>query len=219
MIFERLGTKILSVESFFSYIDRNFFTPEFKDLENINITADTFKWVVLAIYFGFLLAAVAIYYNRVVIGALPRALIKNGCDSQENARTLAELGCDKNPFLRLSLKFGSTFSRIVHCVEGDNFESDPKNLSYRSKFLDLILPEKRYKINFKTDRFYIPERYRDSCAQRFEKKGNGPISLILCAVGGLVAVVLIMRFAPNLLSMIDDLVGGLSEGTGGNTIY
>ncbi len=55
--------------------------------------------VVWALYLAFLFAAVAIYYNRIVIGSLPRALIEHGCLARENAKTLSELGCAKNPFI------------------------------------------------------------------------------------------------------------------------
>ena len=170
--------------------------------------------LVWALYFAFLLAAVAIYYNRTVIGSLPRALIEHGCFAPADAKTLFELGCAKNPFLKLTLRFGNTLRRSVICVEGEAFESDPKNTARGSKFAEFFLPEKRYKINFQTDRFYIPETRRDSCAARFSKKGNGLLSLAICAVGGIVCVVLIMKFAPALFEVIDSVVGSFAADTG-----
>ncbi len=204
----------LSLETFFAYIDREFFTPQFPEFQNINITAGGFKMIVWALYFAFLLAGVLAYYNRTVIGSLPRALIKAECHSPESAKTLAELGCVKNPFLRLSLRFGSTLRRNVICVEGEMFEADPRNTSRGLKLAELFLPEKRYKNKFATDRFYIPEAKRDACAARFRKKGNGIVPLILCAVGGIVAVALVMRFSPAILEFVDGIVGGFNADSG-----
>ncbi|MBE6599790.1 MAG: hypothetical protein E7640_01100 [Ruminococcaceae bacterium] len=204
----------LSVETFFAFIDRELFTPQFPKFQNIDITAGGFKTVVWAMYFAFLLAAVAIYYNRTVIGSLPRALIEHGCLAPENAKTLSELGCAKNPFLKLTLRFGNTLRRSVICTEGEAFESDPKNTARGSKFAEFFLPEKRYKINFATDRFYVPEARRDACVARFRKKGNGLLSVAICAVGGIVCVALIMQIAPALFEIIDNVAGRFAADTG-----
>ncbi len=202
---------LLSLESFFSYIDREFFTPQFGKFENISMTADGFKWIVLAFYFAFVLAALLAYYNRVLIGSLPRALAENGCFSAESAKSFSQLGYKGNIFVKLSLLRGSTLRRAVRCVEGEIWESDAKNSARRTKFADFFLPERRYKINFETDRFYIPEKQKDACAMRFEKKGNGILPLVLTVIGGLVAVILIMKVSPMVFDLVDGIVGGWSQ--------
>ncbi len=203
----------LSVSGFFERIGREYFTPNLPKFENINITSEGFGLLVWALYFAFLLAALAAFYNRTVLGRLPRALIKNECISPQSAKTLSELGCDKNPFLRLSLRLGTTLRRTVRSVEQDEFEKDPKNTARASKFAEFWLGERKYKPNFANDHFYIPEEKRDSAAARFEKKGNGVIPLVLCAVFGIVIVALIMRFSPVLFEFIDGIVGGFKNDT------
>ena len=211
MINNKIGGGILSLESFFSYINQEFFTPQFSKFENINITPENFKLLVFAFYFAFLFATAIIYYNRVVLGSLPRALIANNCISPESAKTFSELGYKNNPFIMLSLSFGTTLSRIVKCVEGEIWTKNPAN-THRSKLAWLFLPEKRYKINFKTDKFYVPEEKRDVCEIRFAKKGNGLLALALSAVGGLIVVILIIKFSPMLLEFIDGIIGGIAGG-------
>ena len=202
----------MSLESFFAYIDREFFTPNIGELEYLKISENGFKWTVLALYFAFLLAAILIFYNRVIIGSFPRALIAANCITPEGAKTFTELGYKKNPFVAFTLRFGNTLRRSVRCVEGESWEKEGNGIR-RSRLADFFLPEKRYKINFENDHFYVPEKYRDICAMRFEKKGNGVLSLILTAVGGLIAVILIMRFAPLVLDLVDGIVGDITQGS------
>jgi hypothetical protein len=210
MIIESIRTNVLSLESFFTHIDREFFTPNVGELEYLSVfNGNGFKWTVLVAYFAFVLAAALIYYNRTVIGAFPRALVKGECFSQESAKTLDELGFSRNIFVKLSLIFGTTLRRVVRCVEAEEWQEARKDVK-GSKVAEFLLPEKRYKNNFSTDKFYIPESYKYTAEIRFAKKGNGLLSLVLTAVLGIVAVVLIFKFAPSLLSMIDEFIGSIA---------
>ena len=114
-----LNTHALSIQSFFVYIDSEFFSPKFGNLKNLTMFEDkSFKTIILVFYVAMVLGSLIMYYNRSVIGALPRALIKNGCFSAESAKTLSELGLSKNVFIKFSLRFGSVFRRIIGCVDG-----------------------------------------------------------------------------------------------------
>ena len=202
----------LSLKSFFVYIDRVFFTPELGEYEHIRLDAFTFKWAVLGIYFGLIIASLVAFYNRVVLGALPRAVHAAGCFSRDDAKTLSELGCKKNIFLSFSLRHGSLLRRQVRCVEEENWnEENAKNPSGRSRFADFWLPEKRYKIDLEKDRFYIPEEKKYAVEARFAKKGNGILPLIITVVGGIVAVALIFEFAPMLFEFIDGVIAGFNQ--------
>ena len=202
----------LSLKSFFVYIDRVFFTPELGSYEYIKLDSFAFKWAVLGIYFGLVFATLVAFYNRVVLGALPRAVYANGCFSRDDAKTLDELGCKKTPFLVFSLRFGSLLRRQIRCVEEENWnEENAKNPSGRSRFADFWLPEKKYKIDLEKDRFYIPEEKKYSVDARFAKKGNGILPLIITVVGGIIAVALIFKFSPMLFEFIDGVISGFNQ--------
>ena len=196
---------LLSLESFFVYIDREYFSPHFGELKTLTMFTDAgFKMIVLAFYFAFVLAAVFIFYNRTVIGAFPRALCKNSCHSPESAMTFSQLGFSKkNIFVKLALLRGNVLRRTVHCIEEEEWEKNRTRVGGKSKFFEFILPEKRYRINFENDRFYIPEERRHLAQIKFEKNGNGIIPLILTAVVGLIVVLLIFRFVPGFISWLD----------------
>ena len=93
----------LSVSGFFEKIDKMFFTPEFGKYEHLGFlgNSDSFKWAILALYFGLVIASVLTYYNRNVLGKAVRALDTAGSLSPEGAKTLAELGLGKNIFIKL----------------------------------------------------------------------------------------------------------------------
>ena len=196
---------LLSLESFFAYIDREYFTPHFGELEHLTMFTDSgFKMIVLAFYFALVLAAFFIFYNRTVLGAFPRAICEKECHSPENALSFSELGFSKkNIFVKLALLRGTVLRRIVRCVEEEEWAKDSTRVGGKSKFLDFLLPEKHYKINFENDRFYIPEDKRHIAQMKCEKKGNGILPFILTIIVGLIAVLLIFRFLPGFISWLD----------------
>ena len=212
------NTPALSIQSFFVYIDTEFFSPRFGNLKNLTMFEDnSFKAIVLIFYAAMVIGSLIMYYNRSLIGALPRALIKNGCLSRESAKTLSELGLSKNIFVKFSLRFGSVFRRIIGCVDGradvsekaQNEENEGEN-STRVPTNDeneiALVTGKRYKNNFETDRFYVREKYKDQTELRFARKGNGILAVVLTAVIGIIAVVLIFKFFPDFIIMIDNSI-------------
>ena len=69
-----------------------------------------------------------------------------------------------------------------------------------------LVTGKRYKNNFETDRFYVREKYKDQTELRFARKGNGILAVVLTAVIGIIAVVLIFKFFPDFIIMIDNSI-------------
>lgn len=202
-----MNTFSLSIADFFKSVDKNFFTPSFGTYEHLGFLGSetTFKWAILALYFGLVIAAVAVYYNRCILGKAVRALDAAGCSSPERAMTLAELGLDKNIFIKMSLRRrNGTLARTVRHVvftDGDT-EVDGQNAERR-------------KIDFGSDGFYLEPEKRDSAIQRFSEKGSGILSIVLVAVIGLVAVVLIFKCAPVVFNLLDAAIGGLGSAASG----
>ena len=209
------NTHALSIQSFFVYIDSKFFSPKFGKLEHLTVFEDdSFKAIVFIFYFALVLGSIVIYYNRTLIGALPRALAKHECFSPESAKSLEELGLAKNAFIKFSLRFGTTFRRIIGCVDtrqpadavDENAAESGENAARGRDIEPYDGTGKRYKNNFETDLFYIREKYKDATAIRFARKGNGILSILLTAVIGIIAVVLIFKFAPVIIEMIDSSI-------------
>ena len=195
----------LSAISFFEKIDETLFTPNFDTYEHLTFLNDplTFKWLILGVYFGLVIASLVMFYNKNVLGALIRRLDEVGALGAESAKTLDELGFSKNIFIKLSLKRGNTLRKLVAIApaEGEACERD----------LTLFLASvEGIKYSVDTERFYLPQSKRDVAVGRFRRKGSGWLSVVLMTVVGLVAVIAIMKLAPSVAGIIEALIDGMS---------
>lgn len=203
-----INTTALSLATFLDTIDRKFFTPNFGTYEKLTFfnNPTMFKTIVIGIYIGLIVASLITFYNRRVLGGFIRKLDSEGALSPENAKTLAELGYDKNRFIRLSLRHGYSLRRVVSYAfkkTDDGSETNGENLINAATL--------GQKIDLSGDRFYLPEEKRDVTVSRFRTKGSGPLSVILITVLGLVAVVLIFKIAPVIVKLLDSALKGLSN--------
>ena len=195
----------LSAISFFEKIDETLFTPNFDTYEHLTFLNDplTFKWLILGVYFGLVIASFVMFYNKNVLGALIRRLDEVGALGAESAKTLDELGFSKNIFIKLSLKRGNTLRKLVAIApaEGEACERD----------LTLFLASvEGIKYSVDTERFYLPQSKRDVAVGRFRRKGSGWLSVVLMTVVGLAAVIAIMKLAPDVAGIIEALIDGMS---------
>lgn len=195
----------LSAISFFEKIDETLFTPNFDTYEHLTFLNDplTFKWLILGVYFGLVIASLVMFYNKNVLGELIRRLDEVGALDAESAKTLDELGFSKNIFIKLSLKRGNTLRKLVAIApaEGEACERD----------LTLFLASvEGIKYSVDTERFYLPQSKRDVAVGRFRRKGSGWLSVVLMAVVGLAVVIAIMKLAPSVAGIIEALIDGMS---------
>ena len=205
-VFTRLNEIFaLSAISFFEKIDETLFTPNFDTYEHLTFLNDplTFKWLILGVYFGLVIASLVMFYNKNVLGELIRRLDEVGALDAESAKTLDELGLSKNIFIKLSLKRGNTLRKLVAIApaEGEACERD----------LTLCLASvEGIKYSVDTERFYLPQSKRDVAVGRFRRKGSGWLSVVLMAVVGLAVVIAIMKLAPSVAGIIEALIDGMS---------
>ena len=203
-----INTTALSLATFFDTIDRTFFTPKFGTYEHLTFfnNPTMFKILVLGIYIGVLVASVSMFYNKRVPGGFVRKLDSEKAYSPESAKTLDELGFLKNPFIRASLKSGYSLRRVISYVPVKRSEDDSR------KGGNLIeAAYAREKLDLKEDKFYLPEEKRDLTIQRFRTKGSGILSVILVAVLGIIAVVLIFKIAPVIVNLLEAVAAGFSN--------
>lgn len=209
MYMQRITDLLVSaplIQAFFDSIDRNFFTPKFDTYEHMSFFNNpaAFKWLVLGIYFGLVLASAVIYYNKTVLGGFIRKLNATGCLSDETAKSVYELGYAKNIFVKLSLKFGNTLRRVVSYTaisaeNGTRVGGNLKEKGGKGRHLDL-----------ENIKFYLPETKRDIALRRFDSKGSRWLNIIAVAVIGIVVVVLVFKFAPFFVGLAEDALGSFT---------
>ena len=199
------------INAFFDNIDKNFFTPKFDTYEYMTFfnNPDSFKWLVLGIYFGLVIASVVMFFNKTVLGGFIRTLDKNGCLSDEKALALDELGYAKNIFIKLSLKYGNTLRRVVSytAIDADNSTRVGGNLKESG------IAGSR--LDFDRVKFYLPSEKRDAAVQRFDGKGSRWINILAVTVIGIIVVVIIFKLAPFLVGLAENTLAGFSADASG----
>lgn len=211
----------LSIATFFDSIDRMFFTPDFETYAHLPFfnSPTAFKYLVIGIYLGLVLASICMYYNKNVLGGFVRKLDAEGCLSEQSAKTLDELSYGKNVFVKWSLSHGKLLNKVIRSVDKYKEASpdEPDQQAERSENSKEsaqnsarvgVYPQK---FNVKTDKFYLIPEKRDLTIQRFRAKGSGWLSVLLLAVVGLIAVVLVFKLAPTIVGMLDNALDGFSS--------
>jgi hypothetical protein len=68
-----------------------------------------------------------------------------------------------------------------------------------------------YRINFDTDHFYIPDDEHYRAEIRYESKGSGWRAFILVVLASIIGAALVCFLLPDMLQLVDNLIGILSE--------
>ena len=212
-------TAALSLATFFDTIDRTFFTPNFGTYENLSFFNDPtmFRLIIFGLYFGIIAAALFMFYTKRVLGAFVRALDKNGALSKENAKTLSELGFEKNIFVKLALITGYTLRHVVYFVPAPADETE-ENAKKKAKKLKKGAPDASsggnlaelgvygYRADLSRDAFYIPEEKKYTADIRFDSKGANIGTAVIVIIVSLVICALICHFLPDLIKMVDNFI-------------
>ena len=74
--------------------------------------------------------------------------------------------------------------------------------------------ETEYRVDPDTDHFYIPEELAYTAERKFNKKGSGWLILILMIVISIFLFALLLFVIPEILSLLDELVGAMPDGKG-----
>lgn len=195
------------------------FALDLGSYDNIGFTSTTFTGVrgmIVALFVGAIIGSVASLFNKRVLGDFVRAVISEGCSSPESAKTLGELGFLKNSAVRSSLRSNGMLGRVVRCVEEDSYEAEQAELR---GIIELRAAEDGgevepyralpYKRNLNTAHFYIPAEKSDAAELRFSKKGTNLVVLVIGIIASVLLLWVVLRILPDLLQMLDNLVGGM----------
>ncbi len=128
------------------------------------------QFVVMTIAFGLIIAFIAVYYQRRVIGSLVRAIRNDEAVDEESAKTLAELGQENNVSAIAKLKKSVSMQNLITIC---NAETDEKGR--------LIFDE--------NTRFYIAKEKEERARKQY---GNEKDSLIPIIIGSAVLLLIVV---------------------------
>ena len=199
------------------YLVGKYFSVELGQYDYIQVgkgSLVTLQRIVLGIFGGIIIAAGVVLYDKNVLGNFVRKLINEDCMSPENAKTLEELGYARNGGVKSSLKSPNKLGRVVHSVEEDAYkrqveEARAAYVAEHGSEDGFFMPT--YRVDVHKDHFYIPydEHYRAEV--RFENKGSGWLAFGLVTVLSVIAAAVVCFLLPDLLQLVDNMIGILSE--------
>jgi hypothetical protein len=129
------------------------------------------QFIVMALAFGLIIAFIAVYYQRRVIGSFVRAIRNAEAIDEESAKTLAELGQENNVSAIAKLKKSASLRNLITICDIKT-ESNDK----------IIIDE--------STRFYIAKEKEERSRKQFGDNEDSLIPIILGSLALLVAVVL-----------------------------
>lgn len=152
---------------------------EYKHLTLTESDLTMLSLLVIGLCIGISLAALITFYQRNIPGGFVRALLRAEALSPEKAKTLAELGYEKNRLVGFELRHGTVMKKTV---------------------------QQTGKGNDTAVRYYIPEELKYRAETRYQKKGNGPLQLVFTIALSFGLAILLIKLIPAVLGMIDAIL-------------
>ncbi len=204
-------------EELWSYFEGKYFSVDTGRYQHIHVGSDSLinlQKIVLGICGGIIIAAGIACYDKNRLGAFVRALIKEQCLWQDKAKTLSELGFLRNGGVKASLRSPNKLGKIVRCVEKETYEAEVE--ASRAAYVEKNGSEEgfympAYKLNFESDHFYIPDEEHYRADLRFDNAGSGWRAFLLVVLVSVIAAALICFLLPDMLQLVDNLIGILSD--------
>lgn len=184
---------------FFGYIKDTFFTVNTGSYENIDAEGlEKLPFILLGLTIGVIIASVSMVFTKRVLGNFIRRLISDGCFDEAGAKTLAELGFDRNAAVRYALRSNAVVKKYVR-VACDDETKNGKTLS------------EIYRTDIDSVRFFIDNEESGAADRRFDKKGSNFLSVVIIAAIMIVASVAIIKLLPWFLGIFDGILGSADK--------
>ena len=176
------------------------------------------RMIIIGLFIGIAISGFAAVFNKRVLGAFVRCLLKEECLSPESAKTLDELGFGTNIFIRIAMRSGGVnLRRVVKCREEELYneelqrqreahEKAAENDASLGKFKEIP-----YRTDVLADSFYIPEEQKYVAEMKFAEKGTSWGGIIVLMIMSLVMLVAVLVVLPEILSLVDDFLAGFSD--------
>ena len=205
------------LEELWAYFEGKYFSVDTGRYEYIQVGTGslvTLQRVVLGIFAGIIVAAGFAFYDKNRLGAFVRTLVKEQCLWPEKAQTLYDLGFMKNGGVKASLRSPNKLGKIIRCVEKEQYEKRVEEareayVAEHGSDEGFFMPN--YRINFETDHFYIPDEEHYSAEVRYEQNGSGWRAFLLVVLVAVVGAALVCYLLPDMLQLVDNMIGILSE--------
>jgi len=150
---------------------------------------DSLEVLVWGVFIGVTLGAIAATFDKIFCQRMVKALLERGAQTPETALSLRTLDIRGKWYLRGALREGKPLRKVL---------AIPETAAWETKTAEIP--------------FYIPEEKRFQAENRFNA-GHRPImTLILACVLMLVTVFFVLFIVPELLTMLDNLVGFVKYG-------
>lgn len=183
---------MLSIKSFFSEL----LSTNLKDY-GTGETEGNIALIVLLLSIGIVVAVVAISLMNSASVTIIRELVRHEAYTPEGAKTLRELGLEKNILARYALSSGTKSCRIVKCV-------GEKTLSYE-EFIALPKKEQRRYGGGRDalgGSFYISEEDRTRAEDAILANGSSLLSAVLSSLFVLALTFVILLLLPSILTLL-----------------
>ena len=208
----RLSEEMSLWEELWAYLKGKYFSVNLGEYEHISMGTGsliTLRNVILGICAGIIIASIIAAYDKNKLGKLVRKLIKEECLWPEKAKTLEELGFERNHGIRSNLKRGRVLSKVVKCVEKEAFDKEVEAL--REAYIaehgnDKRFEEPKFKIDIDTAHFYIPDDEHYAADLRFDHKGSGWRAFILVIIVTLIIAILVCFLLPDMIQLVDNMI-------------
>ena len=179
-----------------NYFKETYFTIRFGAYDNFSITERTLDVVnkmIPALIWGIIIASIATFFCRRVVGSFVRTLCEKEAFDPQRAVTLFDTGLFRSTVVRRELTKSAFLRKVVFCREEQAFLLEKGR-------------DATYKIDFTRDHFYIPEDLKFRAENRFSQKGSTWLYVVLTVVLVPVVVGLICRFMPDILRFVDAML-------------
>ena len=179
-----------------AYFKETYFTIHFGAYDNFSVTertTETVNTVIPALVWGIIIAAIATFYSRRVVGSFVRTLCEIEAFSPQKGVTLFDTGLFRSTVVRRELSKSAFLRKVVFCREEQAFLLEKGN-------------DASYKIDFTRDHFYIPEDLKYRAEIRYSTKGSTWLYVVLTVILVPVVVGLLCRFMPDILQAVDSLI-------------
>ena len=142
---------------------------------------------------GVIIATCVVFFNKQTLGKLVQRLLEDKIDSEYAAKSLRELGIKENIFLRMALKPGTTFRKMV--MVAPPREKDPDAEDGETPDPDTpSAPEE--------DRYYIPEDKAYRAEVTYTPDGSSVLTLVIVAVIFTAVTVILLSVIPKIVEML-----------------
>ena len=144
----------------------------------------TLASIIIPLVTGVIIAAGAVLFNKQIIGKFVKRLFDENADSEQNAKTLEELGFQKNRILRYSLRDGSTLRKVVMASPVSNDEEEKKT----------------------PPRYYIPEEHAYRAEVIYNPDGSSVLTILIAIIMFIAVTLLLLVIIPDLIQMASNAI-------------